>query len=107
MIKWNEFKTTKEDYELISKIADRFINHTYNNLMLQNNQLPYQLDKMALSWHWILSMDLECAFNDVGLDLQRLLDAPMEDFIHDIGGILRNINRTTGKIDNCFLPRCS
>lgn len=41
------------------------------------------------------------------LDFQKLLDAPQADFTHDILGIIGNINRETGKLDNFFDPRCA
>ncbi|OPZ91785.1 MAG: hypothetical protein BWY74_01847 [Firmicutes bacterium ADurb.Bin419] len=41
------------------------------------------------------------------LDLEALLNAPYEDFAHDILGIQSNINRRTGELENLFSPRCS
>lgn len=41
------------------------------------------------------------------LDLQKLLDAPDGDFGHDVFGIRRHINRQTGELGDCFLPRCA
>lgn len=29
------------------------------------------------------------------------------DFMHDIGGIYRHLDRKTGKLTGCFLPRCA
>ena len=56
-------------------------------------------------------MDLEsCMVNGVDtLDLAKLLAAPQFDFVHDICGIARNMQRSNwpGKLGNCFLPRCS
>lgn len=53
-------------------------------------------------------MDLvACNANGTPLDLARLENAPDFDFIHDIFGIRRHINRQTGKIEDCFLPRCA
>lgn len=39
------------------------------------------------------------------IKLQKLLDAKSFDFYHDVCGIMQHINRTTGKLQNCFLPR--
>lgn len=39
------------------------------------------------------------------LNLDSLLNAKLEDMNHDIFGLLDNLNRTTGKIENCFVPR--
>jgi len=54
------------------------------------------------------AMDL-LAVNNQGcsLDFQRLLAFPDFDFTHDVCGIARHVNRDTGKLQNCFLPRCA
>ena len=39
------------------------------------------------------------------LRLKALLEAPISDFIHDIYGILKHLDRTTGKLQDCFVPR--
>lgn len=41
------------------------------------------------------------------LKLGKLLESNMSDFLHDICGIANHINRTTGELQNCFLPRCA
>lgn len=45
--------------------------------------------------------------NGCPLKLQELLDAPETDFIHDLAGIRRHLDRATGKLDDGFLPRCA
>ena len=53
-------------------------------------------------------MDLEaCHCNGCPLDLEAMLHMPKSDFGHDIHGIARHIDRTTGKLLDCFDPRCS
>jgi hypothetical protein len=53
-------------------------------------------------------MDLEAVnSNGCPLDFQSLLDFPNFDFGHDIYGIGKHIDRTTGKLQDCFLPRCA
>ena len=52
-----------------------------------------------------LMMDLSATHKSCPLDLQKLLDASTHDFVHDVGGIMRHINRRTGHLENCFLPR--
>ena len=53
-----------------------------------------------------LEMDIEAVHcNGTPLDLQRLLDAPTGTFGHDVFGIQRYINRTTGQLTECFVPR--
>jgi len=50
-------------------------------------------------------MDIETTNKTIPLDLSRLLAAPEADFNHDIIGIIQNLNRETGEIENCFSPR--
>lgn len=53
-------------------------------------------------------MDL-CAADGVNgnppIDLDALADADQFNFIHDVGGIVRHLDRSTGKIGGCFIPR--
>lgn len=54
------------------------------------------------------TMDIEathCSGNP--LDLQKLLAADDFNFAHDVFGIRRHIDRATGKLMQCFSPRCS
>jgi len=75
--------------DLIIEITDRAW------VKLKNN---YE-DKLSLM------MDVETAYQDCLLDLQKLLDADDFNFYHDIIGIGNNLNRQTKKLENCFLPR--
>ena len=50
-------------------------------------------------------MDIEAAHDSVGIDLERLANARDSDFMHDVAGIAWHLNRTTGQLENCFLPR--
>ena len=43
--------------------------------------------------------------NGCRLDLQRFLDADDIDFAHDLIGIFRHLDRTTGMLRNFFCPR--
>jgi len=55
-----------------------------------------------------LIMDLcACHCNGTPLDLHKLLSADLATFGHDILGISRHLNRTTGRLGGCFLPRCA
>lgn len=61
---------------------------------------PIKIDRMSLE------MDLIAAHNNgCPLRFEDLLEAKPFDFAHDIVGIQRNMNRRTGKLENCFLPR--
>jgi hypothetical protein len=53
-------------------------------------------------------MDLTaCHANGCPMDFETLLSAPDADFVHDVGGIHRYIDRTTGRLGDCFVPRCA
>lgn len=51
-------------------------------------------------------MDVDaCHSNGCPLNLQGLLEAADADFAHDVFGIRAHINRRTGQLEDCFLPR--
>lgn len=85
MIKWN---VTQEEMELIQQIAKRgFCRQLY-------------ADALALS------MDIAAThLNGCPLKLKEWLAADDFNFFHDIYGIYNNLDRKTGHLKNCFLPR--
>ena len=86
-INWN---ITKEEIDIIEKIVDRFL-----------RKFP-DFDKLDLM------MDITATHcNECLLKLDELLVADDFNFNHDIVGIMKNINRETGKLENCFVPRFS
>lgn len=53
-----------------------------------------------------LLMDLvACHANGCPMDFARLLEADENDFIHDVVGIVRHLDRTTGRLADCYVPR--
>jgi hypothetical protein len=55
-----------------------------------------------------LTMNIDVAAthaNGCPLDLPALLSAPDLDFLHDICGIREHIDRETGRLTDCFIPR--
>ena len=83
------FKVISADAALITQILDRA------------ERLLRGVDRLGLA------MDLTATHtNGCPLDLPKLLHAPDFDFAHDIWGIHRHLDRTTGKL-SCFLPRCA
>lgn len=55
-----------------------------------------------------LEMDLAaCHANGNPLDFEKLATAPNADLAHDVFGIRKYIDRRTGKLTECFVPRCS
>lgn len=54
------------------------------------------------------TMDMEATHcNGCRLDLDKLLNFPDFDFWHDLHGIANHIDRHTGELKDCFLPRCA
>jgi hypothetical protein len=91
-IKWTK---DKEELDLIGKLADRYIE------LSQKHHFPTP-DKTDLM------MDIDATHsNGCPLKLKELLESKDFDFVHDISGIQANLNRKTGKLENCFDPRYS
>lgn len=88
MIKWE--KLSKEEYVLIHDIALRAV-----------DALGYRGPLVELE------MDISATHISCPLKLKELLKAEFFDFCHDIGGIVRHLNRETGELRNHFCPRYS
>ncbi len=87
------FHASREDHQLIGKIADRFIS-------IASGNEPEKTDRLSLV------MDLTaCHANGCKLRLTDLLDADTTNFLHDVCGIRRHIDRETGELMDCFRPR--
>ena len=87
MIDWSNI--TREDAEKIHIIATRAAGAGFGKLI--------NIDMNISACH-------SCG---CPLDLDKLRDFSAADFAHDIAGIDNNINRSTGKLENCFLPRAA
>jgi len=85
-------KTTRSEFEMIVKIAER-AEAMYEELGVQPPERT------------TLLMDIEHAHADIPMDLLAFLMADSGNFAHDIGGIVRHMDRTTGKLGDCFVPR--
>ena len=85
------FNTTDDDARLIFAIAKRA-----KSLCAK----PRQFDSLAFV------MDVTaCHANGCPLKLAEWLAADDFNFLHDAAGIQRHIDRTTGKLGDCFWPR--
>ncbi len=83
--------TTTEDFTRIANITERA-------LALQ----PSEMRQTRMDW----LMDIAaCHLNGCPLQLQELAAADDFNFSHDVFGIRRHIDRTTGKLTDSFLPR--
>jgi hypothetical protein len=86
------FNITTEDRNTIAQIGDRFDAIA--------TRLGRNVDRLGIELDVIF-----CHLNDVKLDLDRLLSADDSNFVHDVAGINRHIDRKTGKLQDCFYPR--
>lgn len=86
------FDASRSEVDLMVKIAERF-----------ERLVPAHARQKRLD----LLMDLEaCHCNGAPLDLVALHEAASDgDLVHDVAGISRHIDRDTGKLGGCFLPR--
>lgn len=89
-----KFDCSKAEFEIIRRIVARM------GEMCQKEGFPFE--------HRDSLMDIEaCHCSGNPLDLEKLLRAPDSDFGHDVFGIRRYLNRSTGELTQCFSPRCS
>ena len=84
------WSATKKERELIEIICDRMI----------KTRMHFDQKDIAMA--------LEATHcNGNPLDFKKLLAANDFNFSHDIIGIMQNLDSKTGKLKNCFSPRCS
>lgn len=86
--------TDRNDFDLMSKIADRA-------LPMYNKALASPIEKIDVV------MDLEYVNREAPLNLLQLLEFDAVDFAHDMFGIYENFDRGRKTMLNCFTPRCS
>jgi hypothetical protein len=93
MAKYVSFAASRTEYDLVDRIVQRAIDE---------GVIPDDPEERKT-----LSMDLIATHvNGCPLNLLKLSEWPEKfDFAHDIVGIQRHINRRSGKLENCFLPR--
>jgi len=89
-----KFRTSREDGLLIQSIAER---------------ASALAEKVADTYPLMdATMDVTaCHANGNPLRLAELLAADDANFGHDIFGIRRHLDRTTGQLGGCFVPRFS
>lgn len=94
MVDWKGI--TKKEFKKISEISNRAV-----ALCKKSDELP-DIDKMDLD------MDIGAVHaNGIKLDLDKFFKFPDFDFMHDVFGIQRHIDRGTGTLQDCFVPRCA
>ena len=83
-----DFTVTEKEADIIAKIASRA------------QAFSFKFDRFSLI------MDISAVHaNGCQLKLEELLTAKDFDFLHDVLGIMNHIDRDTGQLENCFLPR--
>lgn len=88
------FTTSREEFDVIDKIASRAVG--------------LGIYSRGAGGHMDASMDITaCHANGTPLKLAALLAADDFNFAHDIGGIKRHLDRSTGELRDFFLPRFS
>jgi len=91
------FDVHGEEIGLIHDIAARAVK-MYAKITEGTTAAPYPL----------LDADMDitaCHASGCPLRLDELLMARDADFAHDVFGIRRHLDRATGKLGDCFLPR--
>lgn len=80
-------KLSKEEYALCNQIAERAVK-------------VCGFDKLTAF------MDITICHSEAReIKLEELLNAPLEDFAHDVFGINQHLDHGTHKLTDCFLPR--
>jgi hypothetical protein len=82
------------DLDLINKIADRAL-YLYAKNEIRVERTDIVMDLTA------------CHFQARKLDLVGLLGADDLNFVHDVAGINRHLDRENYTLQNCFTPRFS
>lgn len=88
------FDVTAADSALIHAIVDRAVALAKKH--------GGKLDRLSTT------MDLVAThLNGCPLDLAKFAAAPDDVIIHDVFGIARHLDRSTGRLGDCFDPKCS
>ena len=87
------FTVSDRDAKLIAAITTRAI--------IAAREANWKYDRLDCT------MDLTACHANCCLDLNKLLQAPDFDFAHDVCGIYRHLDRRTGQLQDCFVPRCA
>lgn len=84
------FSVTKRESLLIQQLASRAVKFGVPGEMVD------------------IEMDLTAVHaNGCPLNLEKMIGATEFDFMHDVLGIRKHLDRQTGKLRDCFVPRCA
>lgn len=82
---------TREDSETVRRIVERAAGRF--------ERFGVKLDRLSLH------MDLSAVHAERPLNLDAMLAGSDLDFSHDICGIMKHMDRKTGSLRDCFVPR--
>jgi hypothetical protein len=92
------FEIAESDRQLVDEIVQRYAAAYSKAMRVEPSKRTLQN----------LRMDLTATHaNGCPMDFAKLLATDNFTFGHDISGIDRHIDRSSGKLLNCFLPRCA
>jgi hypothetical protein len=91
-------KMSKAEHAAAEKIARRYIALVRSIRDIPIRDIPSPMDVV---------MDLSAVHAHTPLRLEELAAADDFDLVHDVGGIYRHLDRETGELGGCFLPRFS
>ena len=91
IIDWS--KITKKDQKIIDRIVKR--------AMVASRKHNLGLDVVSVE------MDIKAVHLKTRLELERWVSADDFNFAHDVCGIIRHLDRETGKLKDYFVPRFS
>lgn len=87
-----QYSATEEEKDIMSQIVDRVL------------PIAEQLGAVYYKELLIADMDL-CHTNAYRIDLDRMLQGNIGDVGHDVFGINKYLDRSTGELTHCFVPR--
>lgn len=82
---------------IIKQIAERYIN------ICRDQGIGSTPERQDIE----MTVSAVFATGQVELDLDKLFKSSDFDFVHDVSGMLAYIDRATGRLGRCFLPRAA
>lgn len=86
------FKATKKEYVAALAIVVRAVTE---GLTESRDAMDRMMDIIATN------------ANGCPIDMERMVDFDAFNFRHDFLGIVAHMDRKTGKLTDCFVPRCA
>lgn len=87
------FEISDSDFQLVREIVERAAKKRPEHFGKKRERLDLEMDLVATH------------ANGNPMDFKRLLEADDFNFGHDVYGILNHLDRRTGQLTRCFLPR--